>query len=138
MRIQIPLIRDVMKANPITATPKSTIKEVVDLMAKHSIGSVVIVDAAKPCRPLGIVTEKDIIRWVSEGKPLGEPVERVMSRNLITIKEVATIFDAARLMNQYRIRHLVVVDEDGCLRGILSERDIVAKLEVLAELSKIV
>jgi len=136
LRVRVPLVRDVMKANPVTATTRATVKEVVDLMASHRIGSVVIVDPATPCRPVGIVTEKDVVRWVSEGRPLGEPVEKIMSRGLVTVKEVDTIFDAARLMKQHGIRHLVVVDEDGCLRGVFSERDIVAHLDLIAELAR--
>jgi len=136
LRLATPLVKAIMK-NPVTVKPSDTILDAVRAMARHRIGSVVVAVGDGCVKPVGIVTEKDVLRWVAEEKPLTEPVERIMTRDLITISDLATIFDAARAMSQAGIRHLVVVDRDGCLRGVFSERDIVAHMDLLKALAEI-
>lgn len=51
-------------------------------------------------------------------------VSQLMSRNVVTIDPDASLYDAVTLMTRDRIRHLPVVDRDGILRGIVTDRDL--------------
>lgn len=53
-------------------------------------------------------------------------LKNIYSKNLITIRESENLHDADELMNNYNIRHLVVVDESNTLVGILSKSDFIA------------
>lgn len=53
-------------------------------------------------------------------------LKNIYSKNLITIRETETLHDADELMNNYNIRHLVVVDETNTLVGILAKSDFIA------------
>ena len=92
-------------------------------MEAHRIGSVPIVDAAM--RPIGIFTRQDVIgRVVLPQRPLDTAIGDVMSAPAITLPGDATAGDAALVMAQHGIRHVVVVDGDGRVTGVVSERDL--------------
>ena len=92
-------------------------------MEEHRIGSMPIVD--DDARPLGIFTRQDVIgRVVLPQRPLTAPMRDVMSAPAITLPADATAGDAALLMAQRGIRHVVVVDGAGRLAGVVSERDL--------------
>jgi predicted transcriptional regulator len=65
----------------------------------------------------------DIARAVAEGR-LDARVEEYMKRDVITVREDQDILEAIRLMNQYRIGRLVVVDATGKLVGMVTRTDI--------------
>lgn len=83
-------------------------------------------------RLVGIVTERDFVRRILTHNldPRSTPVERIMTRNLITVLRDSDVEDCMGLMIQHRIRHMLVVDRNE-LVGILSIRDMV--LHVLRE-----
>jgi CBS domain-containing protein len=124
-------VRKYMNTNIVSASENSSIKEVVKLMAEKNIGSVIIVNELN--KPVGIVTERDIIRALAQGKTLENKVSEIMSSSLITIKEDSPITSALTLMRTYNIRHLPVVDDSGNLKGVISIRDVVKAIDNLLE-----
>jgi len=98
------------------------------LMLENKLGSVVVTD--KTGKPIGIVTERDIIRKVTmKNKVLRDVAVRdIMSSPLITVKAYDSIETAAKTMAKHKIKRLVVLEEDGSLAGILSVTDINKKL----------
>lgn len=81
------------------------------------------------CRPLGILTARDIIRLhlaSSDNPPLAE----VMRQPIITIDETTSLAAAAKTMAKHAIRHLVVVDAQGNATGLLSEHTLLQPLEL--------
>lgn len=75
--------------------------------------------------PVGIVTQRDLLdRVLAVGRDLTLPVASIMSAPLVRLPEHALLFEAARLMQEQDIQHLVVTDERGVTRGILSSSDI--------------
>lgn len=115
-------VSEVMTAQVVTATPRSTVREVAQTMAKIESGAVPVVDDGKV---VGLITDRDIvIRVVAEGGNLDSPVAEVMSAGIETCREDDNVADAAGKMGAKQIRRLVVLDDQGKLAGILSLGDI--------------
>lgn len=116
---------------PITLPLGSSLHEAATLMAKHSIGLVVLTEPGKPRVVAGVLSERDIIRAVASGIDLKGPVESVATRNVVQVSEDSGVGEAARLMREHRIRHLVVTDRAGALKGVLSLRDFLGEVQTL-------
>jgi CBS domain-containing protein len=97
------------------------------LMIKNRVGAVVVIKAGKP---VGIITERDILKKAAaSSKPVKDvAVKDIMSSPLITIRAIDSIETAAAVMAKNRIKRLVVVEQDGSLAGVLSITDIARKL----------
>jgi CBS domain-containing protein len=106
-------------------------------MHDHQIGSVVIVELEDPSmKPVGIITERDIVRILGELKPWLSriPLRELMSKPVITIESKASLRDAADTMNSHNIRRLIVVDAANNMLGIISEKDIFREIAKNREL----
>jgi CBS domain-containing protein len=125
------LVKEYMKEGVVSAEKKTTIKEVAKIMTDENVGSVIVVDGNG--KPIGIATERDVVRSIGKGKSLDEPIENAMTSSLITVREDAPITGALSLMRSYNIRHLPVVDQNGTLKGIISIRDIAKALDNMFE-----
>ncbi|NEQ50790.1 MAG: PAS domain S-box protein [Leptolyngbya sp. SIO3F4] len=78
-------------------------------------------------KPIGIFTERDLVCLAAQGKVIThKTIETVMTSPLITISQdkASNLFVAVDLLQQYRVRHLPVVDNDGKLVGILTRESI--------------
>jgi CBS domain-containing protein len=126
------LVRDVMTENVKTVRPNSTITEVVRKMNKFEVGSVVVVEGE---RPVGLITERDILRRVLEVTLAAEAMKakEVMSSPLLTVSSEATVEEAARIMAERHIKKLPVV-KDGKLIGIVTSTDIVRSQPKMVEI----
>jgi CBS domain-containing protein len=105
--------------------------DVAKLMAKHRIGSVVVVEGNNNNnKPVGIITERDIIKKVSAQNKSADQiaVKFIMSSPLIMVKSIDSIDTAAEAMAKNNIKRLVVLEQDGSMIGILSVSDIAKKL----------
>ncbi len=109
---------------PVTCAPDISIRAAVGIMAAQSVGAIVIADAEQ--RPLGIFTERDLLRLVAEhSDKLDEPILSVAMRKVVSLPTTALAMDAAVAMVESGIRHVVVLD-GGRLAGVVSERDLFA------------
>jgi predicted transcriptional regulator len=98
-----------------------------NIMYTNNIGCVIIVTHGRnQAPPLGIITERDVVRILGKLDPdlLQTPLGMLMSRPLITIEQSASINEATNIMNNKKIRRLVVVDRNNKMTGILTQRDI--------------
>jgi len=133
-------VEDVMSSPVYTIHENDTVLAAVKLMKKHKIGSVVVTD--KSGKPLGLMTERDVVRRVAAFDLLPSKVEaqKSMTKSPVTIDASASITDAAKKMRELKIRRLVVV-EHGNLKGIITSNDIVditpALIDVASEKSQI-
>ncbi|ACB39365.1 CBS domain-containing protein [Pyrobaculum neutrophilum] len=113
-----------IRREPITVPPGATLREAVKIMAQYNVGLVVIADQAR--RPVGVLSERDIIRAVAAGRTLDAKVEEVGTvGNILTVKKDEDIYTAIKAMRSRGVRHVVVVNEDGTVAGVLSIRDLV-------------
>jgi len=114
------LVKHMMLTNVITANPSMTVKETIEMLYEKHIGCVVSIDEDKKC--IGIFTERDAIRLVAKNVQLDQPLDNVMTKNVVTIQEGSSINEARRVIRSHRIRHLPVVNQKGRLVGLLSVR----------------
>lgn len=120
---ELPVVSLITKP-PIVMKPEDTVEEAIKKMADENIGSVVIVD--KDLKPIGIFTERDLLRRVcAQGlDPKNVKLKDVMTRDPIAIKESEPARRALETMLHFGFRHLPVVDSEGRLVGIISIKDV--------------
>ncbi|MGU3492662.1 CBS domain-containing protein [Xanthobacteraceae bacterium A53D] len=108
----------------ITIAPQTSLKEAVDLLAKHRIGAIVAVDGSG--QVAGILSERDVVRILAEKGTdvLSDPVSSVMTKTVVTCTASETIPGIMERMTRGRFRHVPVVEE-GRLLGIISIGDVV-------------
>lgn len=119
-------VSDLMNTKVQTDFEDQNIMSACNIMSANNIGSVIIVTYDKNRGPLGIITERDVVRILGKLDPnlLQTPLRELMTKPLITIKQSASINDATKIMNNKKIRRLVVVDQNNKMIGILTQRDI--------------
>jgi CBS domain-containing protein len=121
------LVSDLIKrkGSAVTkASPETTVATLLDLLAEHRIGAVVVsADGGVD----GIVSERDVVRALrSAGAALLDaPISTVMTSDVVVTGPGDTVEDMMRLMTDRRIRHVPVVTQDGRLAGIISIGDVV-------------
>jgi CBS domain-containing protein len=105
----------------LTVRPDSAISEAARRMHERGVGSAVVVfEDGVP----GIITERDVLRAVGEGKdPKVAKVEEYMTSKAVGVNMGWHVTDAARTMIERGFRHLVVLDGAGEVAGMLSIRD---------------
>ncbi len=109
-----------MILDPVTLEVDATVKDALDLMKKHRIGGIPVIE--KSGKLIGIVTNRDL-RFE---KSLDRPIEDVMTKeNLITIKKGSDLNKAEGILQEYKVEKLPVVDENFNLVGLLTFKDIV-------------
>src|ERR1051325_3758029 len=100
--------------NPVTIGPDQKLAAAVELMRRHEISGLPVV--ASDGRPVGILTNRDI-RFE---RNLDQPVNAMMTKRLITIAEGTTLEAAKELLHKNRIEKLLVVDNKGLLKGLIT------------------
>jgi len=122
-----------MHTDVITVAPEDTFVTAAKVLRANDVSAVVVDGGAGP---VGIVTERDYVRLVEEGRdPNSTTCHAGMTAELITIDPKADVADAAELMTKHHIRHLPVVDR-GRLVGIVSIRDPVMRHPALRHLEQ--
>lgn len=120
-------ISDVIRrkgAEVVTIKPDDTVRQLLDLLAQHRIGALVV--SADGSTVAGIVSERDIVRHIQSAGAdvLDQPVEQIMTADVTTCGPDDGVEHLMRLMTDQRVRHIPVV-VDGALHGIVSIGDVV-------------
>ena len=111
---------------PISIPPNTNILDARDILIRHGIGRLVVEFNKKP---VGIITEKDVSKSISvfSGKPIAKILVRdIMSKDLVTVRLDASIYDCARLMKKHGISSVIVKDSRGKLIGLVTKTDLVS------------
>jgi CBS domain-containing protein len=95
------------------------------VMIDNNIGSVVVILNNDSKNPVGIITERDIVRIVSTFalSDLQVPIRKLMSYPLITLSQNASVLDALKLMYEKNIRRVIIL-EGNTLIGIVTQNDV--------------
>lgn len=114
-----------IKRPPVTVTPDAPLRDAVQAMSEHRIGSIIIVEPESG-RPIGIFTLRDLLHKVAaKSCDLDQLVMSVMSgSNLLMLNWRSTVYQAALVMARHGVHHVIVVDAAGKLKGIVSQEDI--------------
>lgn len=122
-------IKDIMSAPVYVVSPDETVARARNLMLRHKIGRLVIIENNKP---IGVVTKKDISRRLNQAEPQWRrrpiddiPVRKVMTESLITIFPDATPKQLAELMSENNIGGLPVVNSKNEVIGIITKWDLI-------------
>ncbi|MDQ3868738.1 MAG: CBS domain-containing protein [Thermoproteota archaeon] len=133
------LVRDIMNSPVISASTKTTIKDIAIKMKEEKIGSIIIMDKEEP---LGIVTDWDIVSnaVVKDVKPSLLNASDIMQQ-LYTIEGEEGVTEAARVLRKHNIKRLGVVYKNR-LVGIISASDVIAVtpdlVDVISEKSALI
>jgi len=117
---------DIIRRQELAQLPSdSTIREVARYMIEHGVGSVLVMDDGVL---RGIFTERDALRIfvAARRNPDYTRIADVMTGAPQTLSPEATPQDAAKRMAAGKFRHLPVVDSDGRVLGVVSQRDLIA------------
>jgi CBS domain-containing protein len=136
-------VKDIMTGSPCFCTPGTSLEQVARLLTQHDCGAIPVVDDEGFPRPVGIVTDRDIVcRVVAAGEdPSLLTAGDCMSSPVVSVTPVTRLDVCCEVMERNKVRRVVVVDEDGFCCGIVSQADIARRAtektaEVVKELSQ--
>lgn len=117
-------VSDVMSAPVLTTPADSTVAAVGERMQDAGVGSVIVVDQG---RPVGILTERDMVRVAAAGVTASAAtVSEWMTADPDTVAPDSGVAEAYQRLSDKGYRHFPVVDEDGMLVGVVSLRDLLS------------
>lgn len=107
--------------------PDATVFEALEVMAKHDVGALVVLDERGEL--VGLVSERDYARKVVlKGRVSKDmPVREIMATGVVCVSSTQTEQGCMALMTKHRVRHIPVID-DGRLVGIISIGDVVSAI----------
>ena len=115
-------LSSLIRRAPVFCSPDTPLREALETMHRLTIGSMIAVDAEH--KPVGIFTLHDVLHRVTLAQvSLDVPFATVMSPHPLTLPPNALAHDAALAMARHGFRH-ILVEEDGRLQGLISEKDL--------------
>ena len=118
-------VADVMEPPLTTVNENDHVAAAAYLMRHAGATALVVLDGHESNRPIGIITEADIVHTVADGKDVNEArIHDLMTPNPTVIKATTTVRDAAEMMVAGHFRHLPVIDDKSALTGIVDIRDV--------------
>lgn len=118
-------LNQIMIKRTVSITPNTSLIEAREIMIRHKLKRLVVLDPKQ--KPVGIITEKDLARTIyTLGNKSIQSVKvgGFMSKNLITVKKNATIYDCARIMRNRKISSVIVINDDQTLAGLITKTDL--------------
>jgi len=112
----------IIQRKPITCTPDTPMRQALETIQANKISAIVVTEQEKP---VGVFTVRDLIsRVVLPGTSLDTPIRTLMTPNPVYLYPQDHAFEAALLMAQRGFRHIMVVDRQEKLVGVVSEKDL--------------
>lgn len=121
MKNQIKNVSEIMNKSIISVEKDDTIKMAVKKMVHGDFGAVIVAEKDKP---VGMLTERDILKYLAnERMDLENKVELIMSTPLISVDTSTSLDKAADIMLTNNIRRLMITEKDKYV-GIISQREL--------------
>jgi CBS domain-containing protein len=135
-------VREIMSTGTKCCSPATSLIDVAKLMVEEDCGEIPVCDESG--KPVGVLTDRDIVcRLVAQGKePTTLSARDAMSSPVVTVTADTTLEDCARLMEQYQVRRLPVIDERGRCFAMVTQADLATKgprdttIEVVSKVSE--
>jgi CBS domain-containing protein len=123
-------LKEFATATVAAVEPETSALMVSKLMRKHHVGALVVVEAGGSNRPVGIVTDRDLVlELMTEGlDPEVFTAGDIMSVDLVLAHPEMDAMEAVKLMKTHRLRRLVIADDKGALAGIVTMEDLLLLL----------
>ena len=123
-------ISEVFKGEAKVIARQATIQEAAQLMEEECIGSVIVVESDKELKPVGMITDRDIVlkTIAHEKDPHEMRVEDVMSADLLTLSQDQRLDEALEAMRSKCVRRAPIVNEEGKVCGLASVDDLLVTL----------
>lgn len=116
-------ISNIYTPNPLSVRRDASIHECIDLMRQNRISCLIVCDDTKP---IGIYTEADMVRTLNKEIDYHSvKISELMSAPLVTSTADINVFEATYLLTSNRIRHLVIVNKQGELAGVITQTDVI-------------
>jgi CBS domain-containing protein len=124
---RIPMIRDVMTSFLITVPSDASLARAARLIACYHVSGLPVVDADG--RAVGVISQTDLLRSAIDDRPGAQhwryrKVRDAMTSPPLTIDEYAALDTAGGKMEQHRVHRLLVIDDRGRPRGVVSRSDL--------------
>ena len=120
-------IGEIMTKKLETIAISSSAQEVAKKMRDKNVSSLLVIDNNNNSKPIGIVTERDLVRkvCVNDASSKHTMVEEITSSPLVTIDAISSVEVAADVMSQNKVRHLLVVEDNDVNKplGIITPGD---------------
>ena len=121
MKSELKNVGDVMNKSILSVDKDDIVRTAVNKMVHGEIGAVIVTEKEKP---IGIITERDILKFIATEKmDLDNKVENIMSTPLISIDSSSSLGEAADVMLTNNIRRLIIKEKDKYV-GIISQREL--------------
>lgn len=120
-------VMDIIKKDVVKLNSKASIKEAAKILSEKRIRGAPVLDGNKV---VGVVSLTDIARALAEGNEDGT-VEKIMTKNVISIEQDVLIFNAIKLMQEKDVGRLIVLDKNGNLKGLVTRTDILGRIAAL-------
>jgi CBS domain-containing protein len=124
-------VEALVRRPPVTISSSATIRQAAEVFAREKVGLLVVASSIDPVRAEAVLSERDVVRAMAAGFPTTQQLDSISTKKLITVDRSDPLSKAARLMIDNNIRHLLVVNNDGSLFGVLSIRDFLREQKVL-------
>jgi signal-transduction protein with cAMP-binding, CBS, and nucleotidyltransferase domain len=124
-------VEALVRRSPVTISAGATIRQAAEVFAREKIGLLVVASSISPVKAEAVISERDVVRAVAKGTPLGEKLDSIATKKLVSVKRSDRPAKAVKLMMDKGIRHLVVENDDGTLFGVLSIRDFFREQKLL-------
>ena len=123
-------IGQILQRPLVTIPSGTTVLEASKLMVDNNMGLLVIMEPGNK-KLAGVISERDVMKAIASGRTLRDQVDVVSTKQVVTVKASSDVAEAAKAMNKNRIRHVVVVDDQGAPIGVVSMRDLVGERATL-------
>src|SRR5205807_1164813 len=137
--------REVMTDNPVCCLPSDTVSQAARIMRREDVGPVPVVNDDQHKQLIGIITDRDLaLKVVAESRdPIHTKVADVMTSTIFVCRDEDDVSSAISAMEEYQIRRIPVLDDNGRIVGIISQADVATRIreqnrtgEVVQEISQ--
>ncbi|MEO7042025.1 MAG: CBS domain-containing protein [Gemmatimonadaceae bacterium] len=123
--------QDIMTSDPACVTPETSLHDAAKLMKDRDVGMLPVVDGDGSSKLVGLITDRDItVRHVAAGHASADcKVREAMTTKTTTCPKNADVMDVMKVMGDEQLRRIPVVDERSNLVGVISQADLVLRLD---------
>ena len=122
--MDVQTVETVMTKDVFTLSKTAKVSQAIKMMSNRTISCIVIVNKNK--KPIGIITERDLVKRVLQMgiNPHETEINYIMSSPVFTVSRNANIADVMTTMQEHNVRRVVVISDDKKLIGLITQTDL--------------